>query len=78
MTFQKVHFYIAAYKVGDGSQFRHIATFEHAIDRGNFVNGLAAPQDGDWSKLADESKFKAADKDAKAKGAFVFKLTYEE
>jgi hypothetical protein len=78
MTFEKVHFYIAGYKVSDGSQYRHIATFDNATARTNFVNGLAAPQDGDWSKLADESKFKAADQEAKAKGAFVFKLTYEK
>jgi hypothetical protein len=78
MTFEKVHFYIAGYKVSDGSQYRHIATFDNATARTNFVNGLAAPKQGDWSELADENKFTAADTAAKAQGAFVFKLTYEK
>jgi hypothetical protein len=77
MTFESVHWHIAAYKVGDGSRYRHIATFKNESDRDQFGKNLGVSKEGDWYQLADEAAFKAADPKAQAKGGLVFKLTYE-
>jgi len=62
----KVHWHITAYKVSDGHQFSHIATFEPEAIHHNFVQYIEkkGPKEGDWYHL-DEHEFHKASKVAK-------------
>jgi len=68
MLSQKIHWFIVAYKVGDGSSHRQIATFKDESVHNQFVKDHLAKQikEGDWYDL-DEKKFNETYKEAKEK-----------